>query len=338
MCMPPDDVTLAGLAAALAAIDGAADEAALRAGFDDAVLAIRAAGRAGVPGPELAAGWSGVLRGCVASAARLVSTDQRWSWFVSGSVARGEAVPGSDVETLIVLDDDAGDPAPLLTRAAEAHASLERCGVRVDANGVLASRPRFCRTAAQWTDGIARWTADPRQDRGVVMTGVLADATAVFGPMPADALRAQVIRAAQANSPARRYMLQDATSLRAAFPSRLKMLATQSDIVDIKLAAVDPVVKIARWAGLSAGVTAISTPVRLDAAVAANIIEQEDVSILRDCFSRLLRFRWEPSRDGEVIALSTLPPQQRAMLRGVARDIAGIGRKLAYLASTSAFR
>jgi CBS domain-containing protein len=29
-----------------------------------------------------------------------------WTWFVSGGVARGEAIPGSDVEILIVLDDD----------------------------------------------------------------------------------------------------------------------------------------------------------------------------------------------------------------------------------------
>lgn len=335
MCMPAES---AELAHALAAIDAAADEAALHAGFDDAVAAIRAAGRAGLPGPELAAGWSAVLQGCVASAVRLVTTDQRWSWFVSGSVARGEAVPGSDVETLVVLDEDAGDVTALLARAAEAHGLLERCGVRVDANGVLASRPRFCRTAQQWADGITRWSADPRQDRGVVMTGVLADTVAVYGPAATDALRAAVVGAARTNYPARQYMLQDATSLRAAVPSRLKVLATQSDAVDVKLAAVDPVVKIARWAGLSAGSVAIRTPDRLDAAAASNILEAEDVSILRDCFAWLLRFRWDPSRDGEVIALSTLLPQQRATLRAVARDIAGIGRKLTYLASTSAFR
>lgn len=335
MCMPPET---ADLAHALALIDGAADEAALRAGFEDAVTAIRAAGRAGATGSELSAGWSAVLRGCVASAARLVTTDQRWSWFVSGSVARGEAVPGSDVETLVVLDEDTRDVNVPLAGAAEAHGLLERCGVRVDANGVLASRPRFCRTPQQWADGIARWSADPRQDRGVVMTGVLADTAAVYGPAASDALRAEVVGAVRANYPARQYMLQDATSPRAAVPSRLRVLATQSDTVDVKLAAVDPVVKIARWAALSAGSAVISTPERLDAAMTANIIEAEDVSILQDCFSWLLRFRWDPSRDGEVIALSTLPPQQRATLRAVARDIAGISRKLTYLASTSAFR
>lgn len=325
-----------GPATALANIDGVRDEAALRNGFEQARQAVRAAGRAGTPGDELAAVWSAVLRGCVASAARVVSADREWSWFVSGSVARGEAVPGSDVETLIVVNEDPAEEA--LGLAADVHALLERCGVRVDANGVLASRRRFCRTKEQWAEGIAGWAADPRVDRGVVMTGVLADAAGVFGPLAEDVLRVQVVQAARANYPARQYMLQDATSLRAAVPSRLKMLAMQSDTVDLKAAAVDPVVKIARWAALSAGATVTSTPARLDAAAAANVLEADDVSSLKDCFAWLLRFRWEPSRDGDVIALSQLSPQDRASLRSVAREVSGISRKLTYLASTSAFR
>ena len=72
--------------------------------------------------------------------------------------------------------------------------------------------------------------------------------------------------------------------MRAGFPSRLRMFATQSDTVDLKLAAVDPVVKIARWAALSAGSDALSTLERLDAAAAANILDGDDVSSLRDCF------------------------------------------------------
>ena len=41
---------------------------------------------------------------------------------------------------------------------------------------------------------------------------------------------------------------------------------------------------------------------------------------------------------GDQVVLSELPPQERAMLRSVAREVAGISRKLTYLASTSAFR
>jgi len=329
---PEPDSALSHALSGLAAAD---DEAHLAEAFEGAVQAVRAAGRAGAEPVELAGAWSAMLRGAVASAARLVSTDEPWSWLVSGSVARGEAVPGSDVESLVVAADGA-DTAVLQARAADAHAMLERCGVRVDANGVLASRARFCRTETAWAEAIGRWAADPREDRGVVMTGVLADASVVFGPLADDVLRARVVSAARANYPVRQYMLQDATALRAAVPSRLKILATQSDAVDIKAAAIDPVVKIARWAALSAASTATCTLDRLDSAT--NILDGEDVSTLRECFTWLVKFRWDPSRDGDVVALSRLAPQERATLRGVAREISGIGRKLTFLASTSAFR
>jgi CBS domain-containing protein len=324
---------------AIGAVEEADDEAELRAGIEQGLQVVRAAARASAPAGDVAAAWSQVLRAGVAAAVRL-TPGPSWSWLVSGSVARGEAVGGSDVETLVVIEDDAArDEA--LAAAAAVHAVLERCGVRADANGVLASRPRFCRTASAWAEGIAHWTADPRQDRGVVMTGVLTDSRAVHladAAMPEDVLRAQVVRAVVENYPARQYLLQDATTFRATFPSRLRMLANQSDAVDLKLTAVDPLVKIARWAALSAGATALSTPSRLDAAGAANVLDAEDVSSLRECFSALLRFRWVSRVGGDQVVLSELPPQERAMLRSVAREVAGVSRKLTYLASTSAFR
>jgi CBS domain-containing protein len=141
-------------------------------------------------------------------------------------------------------------------------------------------------------------------------------------------------------------MLQDATAVRAGFPSRLRVFATHADTVDLKLAAIDPVVKIARWAALSAGSESLSTLDRLDDAAAARVLDVDDVSTLRDCFGWLVRFRWrtragaflEGRRVGDVVKLSETAPQERAMLRSVAREVAGVRRKLTYLASTSAFR
>ncbi|MHA7664831.1 putative nucleotidyltransferase substrate binding domain-containing protein [Mycolicibacterium sp. HS_4_1] len=329
-----------GVDAVLAAIHAADGEGALRSGIEQGLQAVRAAARASTPAVDVAASWSHMLRSGVAAAVRLTSTNLPWSWFVSGSVARGEAVSGSDVETLVMIEDDA-DQDEALTAAAAVHAVLERSGVRADANGVLASRPRFCRSANAWSDGITHWTSDPRADRGVVMTGVLADSRAVHladSTLAEDLLRAQVVRAAGHHYPARQYLLQDATMLRATFPSRLRMLTNQSDTVDLKLAAIDPIVKIARWAALSAGATGLSTPSRLDAAGAANVLDADDVSSLRECFTVLLRFRWTSRAGTDQVVLSELPPQERAMLRSVAREVAGISRKLAFLASTSAFR
>lgn len=339
-----------GIAATIRVIDAASDEQILRTGLHQARDAVVAALNAHTPTLTLAAAWSEVLRQSVASASRLVAGEQspRWTWFVSGSVARGEAIPGSDVETLIALDDDVDDvgKAQALALAAQVHAMLERCDLSPDANGVLASRGRFCRRRSSWAEGIERWCADPERDRGVVMTGLLADATGAAYPPAGDELRSQTIEAASRYPSARLAMFQDATAVRANIPSRLKILTTQDDSADLKLAAVEPIVKIARWGALSVGSTALATLERLADATAGKVLDADDASSLRDCYRTLSRIRWRTRAgawiDGEPvsdrISLSELVPAERAALRTVAREVNGIRRKLTYLASTPSFR
>jgi CBS domain-containing protein len=328
-----------GIAATIGHIDAARDELQLRAAVLRAREAVAAELAAHTPTLTLAAAWSEVMRRSVATAARLIAagTPLGWTWFVSGSVARGEAIPGSDVETLIALGDGVDETAKanVLILAADVHALLESCDLSPDSNGVLASRGRFCRRRANWGESIERWCAEPAQDRGVVMTGLLADAAGVLNG--GDELRSQTIDAA---------MLQDATAVRAGIPSRLRVFATQDDTVDLKLAAFDPIVKIARWGALSVGSTAISTLQRLSDATTPKVLDAEDASILRDCYLSLSRIRWRVRAGAwmkgeaitERVSLSALAPADRAALRIVAREVSGIRRKLTYLASTSSFR
>ncbi|MFD6198996.1 putative nucleotidyltransferase substrate binding domain-containing protein [Mycobacteriaceae bacterium NPDC060252] len=350
--MPADVPPANGIAQAIAQIDTADDEAGFCAAVGAARMVIALEVRVRTPEAALAAAWSEALRHSVRTAARLVTggVDPGWTWFVSGSVARGEAAPGSDIETLLAVDDavDADRKTHRMELAAQVHAMLERGGIGSDSNGVLASRGRFCRRTSNWFEGIERWCANPPEDRGVVMAGLMADSRGVgAGSLLSDnALRTETARCAQRHYPIRLAMLQDAVAVRAGFPSRLRIFATQSDTVDLKVAAIDPVVKIARWAALSAGADVLSTPERLDAASAANILDADDASTLRDCFAWLLRFRWRSRatawQDGQhmsdTVSLSALAPQERAVLRSVAREIAGIRRKLIYLSSTSSFR
>ncbi|TPG29904.1 putative nucleotidyltransferase substrate binding domain-containing protein [Mycolicibacterium hodleri] len=330
----------------LGAIDDACDEVALRGAVREAAD-VAAAEFRHTPVLDVAGRWSEMQCHAVAAAVRLVpgGTHLPWTWFVSGSVARGEAAPGSDVESMLVVGDDVDEDGKttMLERAAAVHAVLERCGIGGDSNGVLASRPRFCRRMRSWADGVTRWTEDPRQDRGVVMTGLMADSSAVLSNLDVDpnALRALTVAAVGNSTWAGQALLQDATALRSHIPSRLRAFTGQSDAADVKLAAIDPAVKIARWAALAAGSEATSTPRRLDAAVAAGVLETDDGESLKDCFEWLTRFRWRlrlgSLTDGQpvsdVVSLSALAPHDRAALRSVAREIVGISRKLGYLST-----
>jgi CBS domain-containing protein len=338
---------LAGFAAVVDDIDAATDEPRLRAALARAREAAVVALTAHTPALMLAGAWSDVMIHALAVAARLVTIEPiPWTWFVSGSVGRAEAIPGSDIETLISLDDlvDHDQKSTAMVLAADVHAALERCGLNPDGNGVLASRGRFCRRRSNWSDGIERWSAEPAEDRGVVMTGLLSDCVAVSARD--DGLRARTLDATRRYPQALRAMLQDATAIRGQIPSRLRVFAAHVNAVDVKAAAVEPVVKIARWAAMSAGSDAVFTLERLDHAAAAGTLDPDDAATLRECYAALSHIRWRhragPWIDGErvtdVISLSELSPQERATLRAAGREVNGIRRKLAFLASTPSFR
>ncbi|WP_082944850.1 putative nucleotidyltransferase substrate binding domain-containing protein [Mycobacterium sp. 852013-50091_SCH5140682] len=294
----------------------------------------------------VAEGWSSLVRTALIAAARLVGAD-RGVWYASGSVGRGDALPGSDLETLFVRADDS-TPDAALAHAAQVHELLGACDFRGDDNGAIAARVRFNRTAREWADAMGDWSADPAADRGVVMIGLLADALPVTaGPD----LRGQAGTATRAHPAALAAMLQDATYIRAHVPSRLRLLTTGDDGVDIKLAAVDPVVRIARWAALSCGSDALSTRDRLRDGAGSTYLDSLDARELDKCHAigssirwRVRAARWNAALPGnhsgeydDRVDLSTLSPQDRTALRSIGREINGIRRKLDYLASTSAF-
>lgn len=339
--MSADEPPRGGIVATIAEIDAAPDEATLQAVLGRARGAVAAEwDRRATPTPALAAAWSEAMRTTVATVARLVGRAEApaWTWFVSGAVGRGEAVPGSRLETLVSLSDDVDDAgkARALVLAADVHAVLERCGLPLDGHGVLASRSRFCRRDVSWEDGIERWAADPAADRGVVMIGLLADAWSVTEAARGERLRPLVIAAARRHAAARTAMLRDAASVRAGIPSRLRILATQDDRVDLEAAVIDPIVKIARWGALSAGSHALSTTDRLNHAAAGSVIDTDDASTLCDCYGALSRIRWSrrtaPWLAGgpvdDTVSMSGLAPQERATIRTVAREVGAVRRKL----------
>ncbi|MGV0741829.1 putative nucleotidyltransferase substrate binding domain-containing protein [Mycolicibacterium sp. XJ870] len=284
--------------------------------------------------------WSALVRAALASAARLVSTDIGF-WYASGSVGRGDALPGSDLETLFVRRPNA-EPEAALAHAADVHDVLAQCGLRGDDNGAIAARARFNRSAREWADGIGRWARDPAADRGVVMIGLLADAVPVAKGVD---LREEAGIAARAHPASLAAMLQDATYIRAYVPSRLRALTSGDGGVDIKHAAVDPVVRIARWAALSCGSDALPTRDRISDAAGTRYLDSEDARVLAKCHTigssirwRVRTARWNAGEQvDERVELSALSPQDRTALRSIGRELTGLRRKLDYLASTSSF-
>ncbi|MCV7066324.1 hypothetical protein H7H51_12375, partial [Mycolicibacterium farcinogenes] len=170
-------MAVALLDAARRRIASADSEHSLVTAAGEAHEAVRAVIEARPGAASVAAAWSAVACTALTTATRLVTTGDS-HWYASGSVGRGDALPGSDLETLVVRGPGV-TPESALSEAVDVHDLLAQCGFPADDNGAVASRVRFSRTAQDWAIGIGRWACDPEADRGVVMIGLLADAVPV---------------------------------------------------------------------------------------------------------------------------------------------------------------
>jgi CBS domain-containing protein len=117
----------------------------------------------------------------------------------------------------------------------------------------------------------------------------------------------------------------------------LQLDGTRSSHLDIRRAAVIPIVELGRWAGAAAGLTQGSTPERLQAAAADGVIGQSDADTLTEAFELALELRVAHHmqqlaagrRPDDRIEPRAVSPLTRDHLRDVFRAVAGVQRGLA---------
>lgn len=283
--------------------------------------------------------WSDGLRRELA--ARLDPAVATAVW-VTGSVGRSEAVPGSDLESLAVVVD----PDTRAVRRAVAATDLSGAPWFAETSAASAADPRLVRTAAGWSAAADGWAADPARDLGVVHLGLLADACPLTdGHDDPELLPRLAVGAVRAHPTVLADVLADALATRASVPSRLRVPTRADPVVDLKATVLTPVVKLARWAALRAGVTATATDARLDLGADPDVLPADRWEALREAARVAARLRWEvrlrADADGpgtDRVPLSRLTAAERAGLRAAAREIAGAQRTLDYLRSTGQFR
>ncbi|MBB1025408.1 hypothetical protein G6019_13445, partial [Dietzia sp. DQ12-76] len=208
------------------------------------------------PRDERARAWSDAVRRELT--ARLGPSVSPAVW-VTGSVGRGEAVPGSDLETLAVVVDpgDPGRPDDRTVRRAVASTDLSHEPWFAETSPASAADPRLIRSVAGWTRAADGWADAPARDLGVVHLGLLSDARPLTDDHDDPGLLPRIAVRAVADHPViLTDILADALSTRASVPSRLTRALRSDPVVDLKHCVLTPVVKLARWAALRAGVTA----------------------------------------------------------------------------------
>lgn len=265
-----------------------------------------------------------------------------FAWLALGSQARREAVPSSDIDSAIVWFGDlpAEEVTPRLHGiATTVVAGLESCGLQQDTHGVTASDPVFVRSLASWQHVVRSWITNPTQKKALILSSVLVDSRPVWGVHTGTPV-ADTFRLAPHHPGLLRLLARFALSHRPPTGFFRGFVVDSGGEhrgqLDLKLGGLIPIVDLARWAGMAAGVTHASTVERLHAAASADILPEGDARTLEDAFVLITALRVEHQvgqlRRGEqpddYVDPARLSPLTRSHLKEAFRAIASIQKHL----------
>jgi CBS domain-containing protein len=266
-----------------------------------------------------------------------------FTWFVSGSLARREAVPSSDVDSAVawqdtgVPDAEASEYVTGIARTVED--GLRACGLRPDAHGASAANPLFARSVAAWQATARRMAKDPTQQKALVFVSLLTDSRPVWDSGGAGLPAANALWDARGQldqSDLRRLLAEFALSFRPPTGFLRDFVVEHSGErrgqLDLKHGGITPIVDLARWAGMGAGVASASTLERLRTAAAAGTLDGTEASTLAEAWEFIFALRLdhqvEQVRRGETpddfINPKQLNPLARSYLREAFRAVASV--------------
>jgi CBS domain-containing protein len=274
-------------------------------------------------------------------------------WMTLGSHGRREPVPSSDVDSGMAWRDvPEGDPlsqagrALASTRTREymrglaAHVAdcVRVIGWRLDPHGVTASGAFSASSIEDWQRGIERWLAKPSDNRVLIATSILLDGRIVYGSSALDVK--QLLFETGNRSTLERWMLR--LALAAKPPSGfmrdivVEGSGEKRGTFDIKSGGLLPIVGLARYAALRAGVRVTPTPERLRAASDEGVLGATEARVLEEAFELFSALRLDHQADqleqglepDDHLDPTQLDPLTRRYLRDAFREVAAVQKTL----------
>jgi CBS domain-containing protein len=220
-----------------------------------------------------------------------------FAWLALGSQARRETAPSADVDSAIVWFGDAEESVVrpwLHALATRVVAGLERCGLRADLHAATASNVIFVRSLASWQHAARSWIEDPTQEKALILVSVLVDSRPVWGLHTGTPV-SDTFRLATRSPELLRLLARFALSHRPPTGFLRGLVVEHSGEnrgrLDLKHGGMIPIVDLARWAGMAAGVASASTAERLRAAAAAGVLSRAHAQTLLDAFELINALR-----------------------------------------------
>jgi CBS domain-containing protein len=338
---------------AIALAESPADLVTVAAGLNPTIIALH---DARVAAEHVAAVRSVVLDALTRRLVELAVRDAGdppvpFTWFALGSLARREAVPSSDVDSALAWGDESGSleasdqVAGYLGRVAQAvDEGLRACGMSPDAHGASAANPLFARSLASWHRAARSLSEDPTQEKALILVSVITDSRPVWSTRGSVANGLWEARP-DPDQPISPYLLRMLARFALSFRPPTGFLrdfvvehsGERRGQLDIKHGGMIPIVDLARWAGMAAGIASASTLERLRAAEAAGTMDSPEARTLMEAFGFIFSLRLdhqvEQLRRGQApddfIDPKTLNPLARSYLREAFRAVASVQANLA---------
>ena len=192
----------------------------------------------------------------------------------------------------------------------------------------------------EWERVAQSWLEEPTQEKALILVSVVVDGRPVWG-MHEGAPMVEMFRSAREQPAFLDLLARFALSHRPPTGFLRDIVVEHSGEhrgrLDLKSGGLLPIVDLARWAGMAAGVTSASTNDRLSAAAAAGSLPPTEARTLQEAFDLLVGLRLEHQveqlRAGEApddfLDPATLNPLTRAYLKDAFRAVASVQRHVA---------
>ena len=225
------------------------------------------------------------------------------SWLILGSMARGEPLPISDVDTAIVWADlaDSVDPSEEIQKSAmQMLDRMEQCGLHRCPQGANADNLLFTRSRSSWIEVSRGWILDPNRAGALLLSSMVADSQPLtqlaLGRTITDTIRATT-RSREFLGALLNFTLAKKPPLGFVRDFVVEHSGEHRGGLDLKQGGLTPISSLARWLAIAQGDVHGGTIDRLNRAVSANLLESEEGEILVNAFRDIYQLAFENEID-----------------------------------------
>jgi CBS domain-containing protein len=261
--------------------------------------------------------------------ARLGGPPMAYAWAAFGSQAREEQSASTDQDNGLVLErePDESEARYFEQLSHFVCGGLDRLGYPYCAGEVMAMNPQWRVSLAQWRRHFDGWIDEP-EPQAVMHSSIFFDMRCVHGAARlVDELLGYAVARAGANQIFRRFLAANVLAHRPpiGFFRRFVQEAdgSHSEGLNLKHRGSVPITDLVRMRALEVGITAPNSYRRLEQAMAAGVISEDDAGSLRDALNLVGRIRLQHQAErmaagdapGNLVPPEALSPLLRRNLK-----------------------